>query len=145
MLHGLHIFLGGLRCIIVWVVQLVPCEKLGGRVAVGTSSTRSNLLHELWIDLAIADRLHHGQMLEVVMRLEEGIACEEFNKNASYAPDVTGEAPTKLKDDLRCSVVSRRDHRRMVLVVEGCRTKVYQANLAVQKNSSLPRCPRGCV
>lgn len=29
------------------------------------------------------DHLHHGEMLQVVMRLEEGVSGEEFHKDAA--------------------------------------------------------------
>lgn len=36
----------------------------------------------------IAYGFHHRQVLEIIVRLEEGIAGEEFDKDAPYAPDI---------------------------------------------------------
>lgn len=36
----------------------------------------------------IADVLHHGEVFEVVVGLEQGISSEEFDKDASYTPNV---------------------------------------------------------
>jgi hypothetical protein len=49
--------------------------------------------HNVSINLATADGLHHCQMLEVVVRLEQGVASEEFDQDASYTPDVARETP----------------------------------------------------
>ena len=105
MLHCLHILLGGFRRFIVGIVELIPREEFGRRVAVCTSAAGSDLLHEFRVKLAAANGLHHGEMLEVVVRLKEGVASEELNQNASYAPDVAGKAPAKLQDDLRSTIV----------------------------------------
>lgn len=35
--------------------------------------------------------LHHGQVLEVIMSLEQSITREELDKDAADAPDITGE------------------------------------------------------
>jgi hypothetical protein len=48
-------------------------------------------------------------MLQVIVRLEQGIAGEELDENAAYAPDVAREAPSKVEDDLGSTVVSGRD------------------------------------
>lgn len=107
MLHRLHIFLRGLGCLVVGVVQLVARKELGRRVAICTPATGRNLLHKFRIKLATTNGLHHGKMFEIVVRLKQGVASEELNKNASYAPDIAGEAPAELKDNLRSSVVPR--------------------------------------
>lgn len=39
------------------------------------------------------DGLHHGQVLKVIVRLEQGIASKELNQDAAYAPDITRERP----------------------------------------------------
>lgn len=49
-------------------------------------------------------------MLQVVMGLEQSVACEELDKNAPYAPDVAWKAPAQLQDDLGRPIVSRRDY-----------------------------------
>lgn len=76
------------------------------------------------------------------MGLEEGIAGEELNQDTAYAPDVAGERPAQVEDDLRSSVVTGRYDRRVVLIIECGRAKVDETNFAVQKNSPLPGSPR---
>jgi hypothetical protein len=49
-------------------------------------------------------------MLQVIVRLEQGIAGEKLDENATYAPDVAREAPSKVEDDLGGAVVSGRDN-----------------------------------
>ena len=44
-------------------------------------------------------------MLKVVMRLEERVTRVELYEDAADAPDVTREAPTKIENDFRRSVV----------------------------------------
>lgn len=41
------------------------------------------------VDAGADDRLHHSQMLDIVVRLEKGVAGKEFDEDASDAPDVT--------------------------------------------------------
>jgi len=42
------------------------------------------------INAAPHNSFHHGQVLEVVMCLEQGIAREELDQDTSYAPNVAG-------------------------------------------------------
>lgn len=91
------------------------------------------------------DAFHHGQVFEVVVRLEKRISREELNKNAADTPDVTGETPAQIQNDLRCPVMSSRDNRRVVLVIEGSRPKINQSNLTIQEDASLTCCPRCCM
>lgn len=37
------------------------------------------------------DGLHHGQMLQVLVRLEQRITGEEFNQDAANAPNIARE------------------------------------------------------
>jgi hypothetical protein len=100
-----------------------------------------NRSHNIPINLATADGLHHGKMLEIVVRLKEGIAGEEFDEDASYTPDIARETPAQVKDNLRCSVVTSRDYWGVVFVIEGCWSKVDQADLGIKKNLAMPRRP----
>ena len=61
------------------------------------------------VDRSVAHGFHHCQMLQIIVRLEQGIACEELDENAAYAPNVAREAPSKVEDDLGSAVVSGRD------------------------------------
>lgn len=109
------------------------------------ASTLHNLLDNPRLDLMANDAFHHGQVFEVVVRLEKRISREELNKNAADTPDVTGETPAQIQNDLRCPVMSSRDNRRVVLVIEGSRPKINQSNLTIQEDASLTCCPRCCM
>lgn len=80
--------------------------------------------NELWFDLAVTYSFHHGKMLQIVVCLEQSVPCVKFDKNAANAPNIAWKAPAQLKDNLWCSIVSRGDDRRMVLIVEGCGSEV---------------------
>ncbi len=71
-------------------------------------------------------------MLEVVVRLKQRITCEEFHNDAANAPDIAREAPSKLKNNLWCPIVSGRDYCRMIFIIESGRSKVNKADIAVQ-------------
>ena len=71
-------------------------------------------------------------MLEVVMRLEECVPCEELDQDASDAPNVARIAPSQVKYDLRCSVVPGRNDSGVVLVIKGCRSKIDESDLGVK-------------
>ena len=75
--------------------------------------------------------LHHGEMLPVVVGLEQGEAEVELEGDAADAPDVTRLTPAQLQDHLRSSVVSRAHHLAVVLPVEGGGPEVNQADLRV--------------
>lgn len=74
-----------------------------------TATASSDQAHEGLVNRGVAHGLHHCQMLQVIVRLEQGVAGEELDKNAAYAPNVAREAPPKVEDDLGSAVVSRRD------------------------------------
>jgi hypothetical protein len=76
-------------------------------------------------------------MLEVIMSLEEGVACEELHQNAANAPNVASVRPAESKNDFRGTIMTCRDNRGVVLILEGCRTEVDKANLRVQEDFSL--------
>lgn len=64
-------------------------------------------MNERHIDPGIDNSLHHGQMLEIIVRLEEGVAGEELNQDASNAPDVTRVRPPESENDLGRTIVPR--------------------------------------
>ena len=66
------------------------------------------------------------------MRLEECVTCEELDEDTSNAPNVARIAPSKVEYDLRCSIMSRRNNGRVVLVIKGCGSKVNQSDLSVK-------------
>lgn len=71
------------------------------------------------------------------MRLEESIASEELDQDASNAPDIAWIAPSKIKYNLRCSVVPCRNNCGVVFVVEGCRSEVNESDLGIKEDSPL--------
>lgn len=71
-------------------------------------------------------------MLEIVMRLKESVTREEFDNDATYAPNVAGETPAKLQNDFGSAVVSCWDNWRMVLIVKCGGTKIDKSNLTIQ-------------
>lgn len=77
------------------------------------------------------------------MRLEEGVASEELDQYTSDTPYVTREAPAKVEDNLRGSVMSRRDDGRVVLVLKSSRAKVDKSDLGVKQDPSEP-CSSSC-
>ena len=77
------------------------------------------------------DLLHHGQVLPVVVGLEQREAEVELEGDAADAPDVAGLAPAQLEDDLGGAVVPRADHLGVVLPVKRGRAEVDQTDLGV--------------
>lgn len=84
-------------------VNLRSCRVL----VVATS--RSDLADEGFVNGLVAHSFHHGQVLEIVVRLEQGISSEELDKDAAYTPDITRETPSKVKYDFGGAVVAGRD------------------------------------
>jgi hypothetical protein len=58
---------------------------------------------------AATNALHHRQVLQIIVGLEQCIPCEEFDENASDTPDITREGPTETKNNLRGTVMASRD------------------------------------
>ena len=81
-------------------MELCPVLKFNvrGSVALATASFAggANLRNEMFVDLATAHSFHHGQMFEVVVGLEKCVSGEELNKNATDAPYIAREAPSKV-------------------------------------------------
>lgn len=68
------------------------------------------------------------------MGLEKGVTSIELDQDTANAPDVTGIAPAQVKDDFGGTVMSRRDDRRVILVIECGRAKVNQADLCIEQH-----------
>lgn len=109
---------------------------LGGWVA-PVSNHLVDLGDKMGINARPNDTLHHSQVFQIFMSLKQRVASEEFDENASYAPYVTGVRPSETKDDLGGSIMPSRDHRRMVFVLKGGRSKIDKADLRIQENPSL--------
>lgn len=69
------------------------------------SGTLVDGLDKTRVDTSANNCLHHGQVLEIIMGLEEGIPSEELNEDATDAPDIAGEGPPQSENDLRRAVV----------------------------------------
>lgn len=52
------------------------------------------------------------------MRLEKGVPSEELHEDATDTPDIAGETPAQIQDDLRGPIVSSGHHRRVILIIE---------------------------
>lgn len=72
------------------------------------------------------------------MSLEESIAGEKLNQDASYAPDITGKTPSETKDDLGSPIVPGTHDARVILVVKGGRTEIDETNISIQEYPSSP-------
>lgn len=73
--------------------------------------------------------LHHGQVLAVVVRLEERDAQIQLEQNAADRPHVARLVPAQFENHLRRPIVARGHDRRVVLVVEGGRAEIDQLDL----------------
>ena len=71
------------------------------------------------------------------MRLEESITGEEFDEDAANAPNIARIAPSQVKYDLRCSVVSCRNNGGVILIIKRCGTKVNKSDLGIKEDSPL--------
>jgi hypothetical protein len=70
-------------------------------------------------------------MLFIIVRLKKGHALEELVDDAADGPDVARLGPPEFEDHFRSPVVTRRDHRRMVLVIESRGTEIYESDSTV--------------
>ncbi len=98
-----------------------------------------HLGYQVGVDAGVDYCLHHGQVLEIIVRLEQGIAGEELNQDASYAPYVAGERPSEPQDDLGGSVVTGGYYRRVVFILEGSGSEIDQPDLGIEEHLSLAR------
>jgi hypothetical protein len=83
------------------------------------------------------DDLHHDEVLEVAVRLEQGLAGEELDKDAADRKHVARVRPTKAEDDLGRAIVPGRDDGRVVLALKGRRAKVDQPNVGIVEQELL--------
>lgn len=78
---------------------------LGSGIVV-TSTTLHHLANHPRINPSANHGFHHGEMLKVVVGLEEGISSEEFDQDTADTPDVTREAPPQIQDDFGRPIVA---------------------------------------
>ena len=96
-----------------------------------------DLLDQGRVDLLPTDSLNHSEMLQVIMRLKQGIAREELHKNTANTPDVTRERPPKTKDDFGGPIMSSGHDWRVVLILKCCWAEVDKPNLGVKQDFAL--------
>jgi len=65
-----------------------------------------DLADDLLLDLAVAYCFHHGEMLEIIVRLEESVTSKELDEDASYTPNVARITPAQLQDYFGGAVMS---------------------------------------
>ena len=92
---------------------------------------------------AAKDPLHHGQVLPILVSLEQCDAQRQLEDDATDGPHIAGLGPAQLHDHLRRAVVPRGDNCGVVLVVEGGASKINQSNLGVANPPHLP--PQGRI
>lgn len=104
---------GGFCC---WVAEFQPLEVtlqllvsshaqdlsikliVAGRLPCCAVAPVGHLVHlpdKVHVDSRVKYCLHHGKVFKVVMSLKQRVAREEFDENASYAPNVAWKRPAK--------------------------------------------------
>ena len=63
------------------------------------------------VDSTVTHILHHCQMFEIIVSLEESIPSEELNQDTTYAPDIARKRPAEAQNNLRGTIMPRRDDR----------------------------------
>lgn len=76
-------------------------------------------------------------MLKVVVGLKECITGKELDEDTANAPDIARIAPSQVQYDLWCSIMSCRNDRGMVFVIEGGRPEINQPDLRIKQDSPL--------
>jgi hypothetical protein len=46
------------------------------------------------VNLGLENGLNHGEVFQIIMRLEQCIACKELDKDATYAPYIARKRPS---------------------------------------------------
>lgn len=82
--------------------------------------------------------LHHRQVFQVFVGLEQHVACEQFVQNAAHIPHITGVERASPHNDFGCPVLTRRGHRRMMFMFKYRRSKINQLDLRFIQH--LPSC-----
>lgn len=104
-----------------------------------TGTALHHLPNQTRINARANDCLHHCQVFEIVVGLEESITGKEFDQDTPDTPDITGETPAQVEDNLWCPVVTSGHDRRVVFVIEGGRAKVDETNFTIKEDPSLAR------
>jgi len=86
--------------------------------------------HPLWNRAALL--LYHGEVLIVLMSIEEQFARVKFYQNARHRPNVRGFVPSScFKNDFGCSVLASVDYQSVVFIVVGRASKVNNFDIAL--------------
>lgn len=113
------------------------CVNLLGRGVAVASGRLVDGLNEMGIYAMTNNGLHHGQMLQVVVRLEQGVAGKELDEDAPNTPDIARKRPPETENDFGGTVMPRRDDRGVVLVLERSRAKVDETDFRVKQDTPL--------
>lgn len=65
-----------------------------------------DLLDKRRVNFMVDYRLHHCQMLQVVVRLEQSVTCVKLDQDAANAPYVAGKGPPQAKYDFGRTIMS---------------------------------------
>lgn len=132
----------------IWVVRVIAVSSssyiLRSRVIVARTAL-CDLLDKPLVEFVANYRLHHCEVLEVIVCLEQCVSREEFHEDAANAPYITWETPTKIENDLGCAVMSCGHDGRVILIIEGGRAKVDKPDFAVKQDPPLTSVSRVCV
>lgn len=135
--HGLHKASRSSASLWLGVIKLESFEKFRSWVAPIPLGHTVDLLDEMTVQPFANNALHHGKVLEVVVGLEQRITSEKLHQDAANAPDITRKGPSQTKNDLRGPVVPCGYNRRVILVLEGGRTKIDQSDFGIEKDFAL--------
>lgn len=75
------------------------------------------------------DSLHERKMLQILVGWKQHLARHELDQNASQRPNVARKAPPAAQNDLRGSIVARRDNGRVMITLKRSGSKINQHNL----------------
>lgn len=84
-------------------------------------------------------------MFQIVMGLEKSVPGEELDEYTADTPNITGETPAEVQNDLWRPVMPGGNDGRVIFVIKGRGSKINQTDLAVQQNSSLTCAAGDCV
>lgn len=96
------------------------------------------------VDPRANDSLHHGEVFQVIVSLEQGIASEELDQDAANAPYIARKRPAEAENDFRCSIMASANNRGMIFILEGSGSKVDQPDLGIEKHAPLRCLPVDC-
>lgn len=78
-------------CFLLWVIKFQSFEELCCWISSISFGHAIDLLDKMTVKSAATNTFHHCQVLQIVMCLKKRISCEELDKNAPNAPNITWE------------------------------------------------------